>query len=151
MVDLGFLLITFFIFTTTMSTPHVTIMRMPADGPPTNVGMSAALTIIPLADNKIFYYSGDLATALHDGSYGTTGYRLNGGIGDIIREKQLAMDRFFKGGRKELMLLIKPTADASYSNVVSLLDETLINRVSRYALVELSKEELNASKNGKIL
>jgi hypothetical protein len=141
MVDLGFLLITFFVLTTTWSKPHVTKLYMPADGPSGEVGNNAALTIIPLAGNKLFYYHGDLAEALRQGSFGTTGYGLNGGIGDIIRQKQAAMDRSYKGGRKELMLLIKPSPEASYGNIVSLLDETLINNVKRYALVPLPPDE----------
>ena|ERR1700754_2174580 len=141
MVDLGFLLITFFVLTTTWSKAHVTKLNMPADGPASTIGNNAALTIIPIGGNKVFYYHGELADALRKNSYGTTGYGLNGGIGDIIREKQIAMDHNYKGGRKELMLLIKPSPDASYGNVVSLLDETLINAVTRYALVDLTPEE----------
>jgi hypothetical protein len=75
------------------------------------------------------------------GSFGITGYSMNTGIGDIIREKQLAMDRSYKGGRKELMLIIKASPAARYKNVVNLLDETLINQVGRYALVDISPEE----------
>jgi hypothetical protein len=141
MVDLGFLLITFFVLTTTWSKAHVTKLNMPADGPPSKAGNSAVLTIIPLDKNKLFYYHGELTEALRQGSYGTTGYGLNGGIGDIIRDKQIAMDHNYKGGRKEMVLLIKPSPEASYGNVVSLLDETLINAVSRYAIVDLTKEE----------
>jgi hypothetical protein len=141
MVDLGFLLITFFILTTTWSKAHVTKLNMPADGPASKVGNNAALTIVPIGGNRVFYYHGELADALLKGSYGTTGYGLNGGIGDIIREKQIAMDHSYKGGRKELMLLIKPSPEASYGNVVRLLDETTINAVSRYALVDLTMEE----------
>lgn len=146
MVDLGFLLITFFVLTTTWSRAHVTKLNMPAEGPASTIGNSAVLTIIPLDKNKLFYYHGELTEALRQGSYGTTGYGLNGGIGDIIREKQLAMDHSFKGGRKELMLLIKPSPEASYGNVVSLLDETLINAVTRYALMALTPEDLIATK-----
>jgi biopolymer transport protein ExbD len=138
MVDLGFLLITFFVLTTTWSKPHVTKLFMPADGEGTKIGNDAALTIVPIAGNKVFYFHGDLDAALRSGAYGTTGY---GGIGDIVRQKQAAMDRSYKGGRKELMLLIKPSAEASYGNLVSLLDETLINQVSKYALVDLKPEE----------
>jgi hypothetical protein len=54
------------------------------------------------------------------------------------------MDRSYKGGRKELMLLIKPTPGSSYKNVVSLLDEALIHDVKRYALLDPSKDEQNA-------
>jgi hypothetical protein len=146
MVDLGFLLITFFVLTTTWSKPHVTKLRMPADGPPSKSGENATLTVIPGAGNKVFYFHGDLDAALRNGAYGTTGYGLNGGIGDIIRQKQAAMDQSYKGGRKELMLLIKPTTEASYGNVVALLDETLINQVGRYALVDLKPEDLMAAK-----
>lgn len=148
MVDLGFLLITFFILTTTWSQPHVTKLNLPADGSGTEVGENAALSIVPLADNKIFYYHGDLSAALREGNFGITGYGLNGGIGDIIRQKQAAMDRSYKGGRKELTLLIKPSADANYGNVVSVLDETLINQVGRYAFVDVTPEDLTAAKNG---
>ncbi len=69
-----------------------------------------------------------------------------GGIGDIIRQKQLALDRSFKGGRKEMMLMIKPAAASSYQNVVSLLDEALINDVKRYALMDLPADELASLK-----
>jgi hypothetical protein len=114
---------------------------MPADGPPSEAGNSAALTIVPIDRNKVFYYHGELSDALRKGSYGTTGYGLNGGIGDIIREKQIAMDHSYNGGRKEMVLLIKPSPEARYGNVVSLLDETTINDVKRYALMNLTPEE----------
>src|ERR1700754_4035411 len=85
MVDLGFLLITFFVLTTSMTQPHVTKLIMPANGDSSKLGMDAALTIVPVAGNKLFYYNGDLVAALRNGQFGTTGYGLNGGIGDIIR------------------------------------------------------------------
>ena len=99
MVDLGFLLITFFMVSTTWSKPKASILRMPADGPPTTLGQNAALTLVALKENKIFYYNGDLDQSLKEGSYGVTGYRQNEGIGDVIRRKQQAMDRSYKGGR----------------------------------------------------
>jgi hypothetical protein len=141
MVDLGFLLITFFIVTTTWSRPKATELKMPADGEPTSLGKDAALTILAGNNNKVFYYQGNWQDALREGSYGITGYTLTGGIGDIIRYKQQAMDRSYPGGRKEMMVLIKPAMDASYKNVVGLLDEMLINRVSRYALLDMTAEE----------
>lgn len=168
MVDLGFLLITFFILTTTWSQPHATHLNMPAKGDSSKLGNNAALTLVALSDNKVFYYQGDLNDAMQGGHFGLTGY---GGIGDIIREKQEAMDRSsmghalssnmshahttsdvrpsargtvfpFGGGRKELMLLIKLTPEANYGNLVQLLDETLINQVGRYALEDLSEGEI---------
>jgi biopolymer transport protein ExbD len=141
MVDLGFLLITFFMVSTSWTKPKAATLRMPADGPPTTYGNNAVLTLVALNDNKIFYYNGELDQSLKEGSYGVTGYRQREGIGDIIRQKQLAMDRTYKGGRKELMLLIKPSPGSDYQNVVSLLDEALINDIKRYALIDLPAAE----------
>ncbi|HVU53959.1 MAG TPA: biopolymer transporter ExbD [Puia sp.] len=144
MVDLGFLLITFFMVSTVWSKPHASILRMPADGDPTVLGSNAALTLVALEDDKVFYYNGELSQSLKEGSYGITGYGQHNGIGDIIRNKQLAMDKTYKGGRKEMMLLIKPTPGSNYKNVVGLLDEALINDVKRYALLDPSKDDQTA-------
>src|SRR6185312_9616448 len=64
MVDLGFLLITFFIFTTTMSTPNTMKLTMPKEEKnkedQTEVKESGALTILLGKDNEVFYYEGQL-------------------------------------------------------------------------------------------
>ncbi|MES1160306.1 MAG: hypothetical protein ABUM51_06105, partial [Bacteroidota bacterium] len=112
-----------------------------ANGPSSTLGQNAALTLVALKDNKIFYYNGDLDQSLKDGSYGVTDYRQQEGIGDVIRRKQQALDRSYKGGRKELMLLIKPSPGSDYQNVVALLDEALINDIKRYALMDLPAAE----------
>ncbi|HEY0751115.1 MAG TPA: hypothetical protein VGD26_08165 [Chitinophagaceae bacterium] len=44
------------------------------------------------------------------------------------------------------MLLIKPTQYATYQNLVSALDEVLINDIKKYAIMEVSTEEENYSK-----
>src|SRR5881275_895407 len=64
MVDLGFLLITFFIFTTTMGTPSTLPLMMPKDQQDpkdlTEVKESGALTIMLGKDNHVYYYEGQL-------------------------------------------------------------------------------------------
>lgn len=144
MVDLGFLLITFFIVTTSLSKPKAMNLIMPSDKPvanPPTLGNSTALTLIPFGDNKVFFYHGMLSHALQSGSYGITSFSLSGGIGDIIRQKQLSLDRNASLKREDLMLLIKPASSASYQTLVNALDEIAINVVNKYALLDISTEE----------
>ncbi|MES1224693.1 MAG: biopolymer transporter ExbD, partial [Bacteroidota bacterium] len=150
MVDLGFLLITFFFVATNLSKPKAMNFNLPADGDSTQLGNNAALTVLAGKDNKLFYYHGTLDESLQKGLFGETNYSESNGIGEIIREKQIAMDKSYKGGRKEMMLLIKPSADASYENIVQLLDETLINGVGRYAIVDITDDEKKLMKEKKI-
>jgi biopolymer transport protein ExbD len=140
MVDLGFLLITFFFVTTTWAKPRAMTFNLPANGPSSLVGKNAALSVLACSDNKLFYYHGDLDEALKAGAYGITGYGASG-LRTIIRNKQEAMDRSYKGGRREMNLLIKATREASVQNIVSLLDEMRISEVGKYAFVDLSAEE----------
>jgi biopolymer transport protein ExbD len=143
MVDLGFLLITFFIFTTTMSDPKVTKLIMPNDSVRDNnmpVGQSAALTVIPLANNKVFYYKGELSDALKANTWGITTFATNG-LGQIVRNQQAFLDKMGAGKRKDLMLMIKPSAESNYENVVNVLDEVMINDVKHYAIMDLTASE----------
>ncbi|MDE3247517.1 MAG: biopolymer transporter ExbD [Bacteroidota bacterium] len=138
MVDLGFLLITFFVFTTSMAKPKALGLNLPA--PSTNytpTGETATLTIFPMANNKMFYYHGELNKAVENHLYGITNYDYDKGLGSIIRVKQEALDRSEgKYTRKDFTLVIKPLPEASYQNVVDILDETLINKVGHYFFVD---------------
>jgi len=149
MVDLGFLLITFFVLTTALSTPSVTELYMPKDpvydpDPPKLIN-DLALTIVLDKDNKIYYYRGRLADAIKTNQIFQTGYSTYDGIGKIIRQQQKDIDasRKFKEGRNGMMILIKPTPASVYKNVVDALDEIMINDVKKYAIVEPAAEEVN--------
>src|SRR5215210_5252552 len=87
MVDLGFLLITFFIFTATMSTPNTMRLIMPKDEKnpedQTEVKESGALTILMGKGNGVYYYEGQLKP---DGSnFMSTNYAE---IRNIIQKKR---------------------------------------------------------------
>src|ERR1700754_439199 len=63
MVDLGFLLITFFIFTATMSSPTTMDLNMPKESDQkdeTKIKQSGALTILLGKNDQVFYYEGEL-------------------------------------------------------------------------------------------
>jgi biopolymer transport protein ExbD len=140
MVDLGFLLITFFVFTTEMSKPAAMKLYMPHDGIPTPMPASKSLTILLNGSNKLFYYFGDEETAMKDKRLSQTSYDELTGLGKVIRQKQMELEKNAVD-RKELIILIKPTIESSYKNLVATLDEMLINDVSRYAITDPDKEE----------
>ena len=147
MVDLGFLLITFFVFTTTMSTPKATDLFMPKDDTthPQPLPNSLALSLLLDNNNKVYYYNGDFKEAVNANKIFETNYSTYGGIGKIIRQKQKDIDASgkFADGRKGLMLLIKPTSGSVYKNVIDALDEAVINDVRKYAIVEPANEEIS--------
>lgn len=140
MVDLGFLLITFFIFTTEISKPGSTSLYMPHKGDSTNLPASKSLTILLSNDDKVFYYYGTEEGAIKNKQiYPATFNEING-VGNIIRQAQIELEKR-KIDRKELIVLIKPGKQCSYKNVVAALDEMLINNVTRYAIIDQETEE----------
>ena len=143
MVDLGFLLITFFIFTTTMSNPSVMKLFMPVDkGDPMALGKSKVLTVLLGHSNKVYAYEGKFEEAVKEGKIITTSYDEGDGIGNLIRQKQKQLQQTDKkDGRNGLVFLIKPTAQSSYKNVIDALDETMINDVKKYMVLDASAEE----------
>ena len=147
MVDLGFLLITFFIFTTTMSTPSTMRLFMPKDEKDpkdlTEVKESGALTIMLGKNNGIYYYEGQIKP---DGSnFQSSTYK---DIRDvIIKKKHDVMEMGRRLGYpkdtldKDLVVVIKPNKEATYKNTVDILDEMTINQVHRFALVDITDDE----------
>lgn len=150
MVDLGFLLITFFIFTTTMSTPNTTRLIMPKDekdpDKQTEVKQSGALTIMMGKDNNLYYYEGQLEG---DGSnFKSSTYKE---IRDVIQKKKKdvmargkALGQHPDSTDKDLVIVIKPNADATYKNTVDILDEMTINNIQRFALIDIGDAEKQA-------
>ena len=144
MVDLGFLLITFFIFTTTMSQPTAMRLFLPKDTDKkeeqNKIKESGALTIMLSKDNNVFYYEGAL---LPDGSnFKSTNFKE---VRDIIINKKKSTNP------DDFVVVIKPGDESTYKNTVDLLDEMTINDVKRYAMVDLfdiEKELIKATETG---
>lgn len=154
MVDLGFLLITFFIYTSTMSEPATTDLFMPKDGPPITTAASGAFTILVGDNGAVAYYEETLkpdASNLHRGSL--TELR-----SALIRKKKEVMAAYIPDAaceakaaaekrspddcrQSKLMVLIKPGKNANYKTIVNVLDEMTINRIGRYALITPTADE----------
>ena len=138
MVDLGFLLITFFIFTSSMTETKAMKLFMPTDGGGSKIGQTTVLTALLGGDHKLYLYEGDWKSAVNANKVAKTSYHTYTGAGRLIRAKQKALGH----RREELMLLIKPTEGATYQNIVNILDEVKINGLKKYAIVEPTAEEI---------
>lgn len=142
MVDLGFLLVTFFMLTTTFSKPQTMEINMPVkpkgevkEEEQNMLKASKAFNILIGGDNKLYWYRGlpqEPIEPLSETNYSADGIR------KVLLEKnnQIA----------DMVVLIKPTVESNYKNVVDILDEMNICNVKRYALVDITSADLDAIK-----
>jgi biopolymer transport protein ExbD len=152
MVDLGFLLITFFVITMEMNKPATLALNMPVDGPPSDLGESDALTVLLDKDNTIYYYHGQWEAAMKKNEIYETNFSAKEGLRKVIQEKQRKLDvANAKEGRNALMLLIKPGEAAVYKNVIDMLDEALIGSIKKYTVLKPDNNEVKylATRMGK--
>jgi len=140
MVDLGFLLITFFMFTTTFSKPNVMDLGLPAKPkenqkpPDTEIKLSNSLSLIIGKDNKIFYHQQD-QQGLNDQTLVETNFDREGITKVIEQAKARAADK------DKFTVIIKPTDDAVYKNFVDILDEMAITKNERYGVTDIKPWE----------
>jgi biopolymer transport protein ExbD len=140
MVDLGFLLISFFVITTELSRPKAMDLYMPHEGPPTDAALSKTITFLTGAGNKLCYYYGEEKDAGIKNPFIQTSWNEKNGAGKIIEQKQLQLDKT-EGGRNEMVVIIKPGKESTYKNIVDILDEMTIHGVTRYAVVRPGDKE----------
>jgi biopolymer transport protein ExbD len=172
MVDLAFLLLTFFVLTATFSKPKSMELTFPAPTPPDvkPQEIKKGITFLLTKDDRIFYYEGQFRQADDDKGKKTTLSELDFSQGslhkylleknkemqDKIRaldgqheKKQLAdttfkrMVREVKADKNSYTYLIKADDQATYKNVIDLIDELNINVVGKYVMVDLMKPELD--------
>lgn len=141
MVDLGFLLISFFVMTAEMSKPSAMNLIMPKDHAqnPNQLGESYALNIL-LGEKQHYYYFGSWEKAFSENRVqpvSLAGLRL------VIRERQQLLDDSIRypEGRKGLMMLVKPSPVSSYNSLVDVLDEAIIHAVEKYAVIRMDAAE----------
>jgi biopolymer transport protein ExbD len=136
MVDLAFLLLTFFMLTTTFARPYTMELTMPVKkGPDTAVKESGAVTILLGKGHQVHYYFG-MNTASSAAKLRTTSFAANG-IRQVLRERQR---------QGPITVLIKATAESKYQDLISILDEMNQTHQTRYALVKVAPEDLTLLK-----
>ena len=163
MVDMLMLLITFFMLCTTLSKPSSMQISMPADEQNQNekdqkaAKQSATVTLYLAADNKIYHGEGIPKYSdpnwIKETTWGDTGLR------DVLRnhiteERVKPVVEIFKqrmsdiksGNLKNkkitpLTIIIKPTDNATYRNVIDALDEMQILNIGIYVIDKINDQD----------
>lgn len=169
MVDLGFLLITFFMLATTLSKPQTMEVALPSkekvsEVDQTKIKASRAVTILLGKDNKVYYYEGtrenDIDPVLVPTDFSPKGIRQflirkNYDVMVKVRElkaekdaKKLSEKEFEKrkeeiiGDKKAPIVIIKGTKESSYKSLIDVLDEMAICNIGRYAIIDIAPFDL---------
>ncbi len=136
MVDLGFILISFFLFTTTLSSPTAMKLVMPDQTarPDDSVQVRARTTLT--------LYPGTGSIRFEEGKPGTHP------MGQVFLDKKPllrdALLRFKDGLQREggsvlaqdMTVIIKPASDVQYGQLIGVLDEMAINDIRKYVMVD---------------
>lgn len=127
MVDVAFLLLTFFILTTSLATPKVMELNKPPEGGTTEINCKKMMVIYLGAQDKLHYVAGcDQDNVI------TTDYSKSGIRKDLFQEME---------SKTDLIITIKPSPECTYGNVVDLLDEIKIVGAPKYALANWSDSD----------
>lgn len=139
MVDLAFLLITFFMLTTSLTKPKIMPVAMPSDGPPGAVSDKATITFCLGKNNKVLWYQGMAEHPLTPPALIS--------YGKDMRAVILAMTKqVFASTGKRLMVLVKPADHSIYTNLVDTFDELNITQVPSYAIAKISTKDIDLLK-----
>jgi biopolymer transport protein ExbD len=131
MVDLAFLLLTFFMLTTQLLDPFVMEVKMPEKpdpkDPPFTVSDKQVITLVLGENDKIYWYQG-----VNDPEVHTTNYSADG-VRKLLLQKNAEI--------KNMYILIKPSAQSRYKNIVDIFDEISITEMKNYALVKITADD----------
>ena len=165
MVDLGFLLITFFMLATSLIKPQTMEITMPSDKKvleedKTVAKASQAISIILGKDDIVYYYFGKTEGAkLLKTNYAPDGlrkillaknYDVAKQVEDLKNEKnrtRMKEEDFQKrisairANKNAPVVRIMATDDSNYKNLVDALDEMNICSISRYAIVDFDEPD----------
>jgi biopolymer transport protein ExbD len=129
-VDLAFLLLTFFMLATTFIKPQVMELILPEDTKGESqpkVNEKKVLNIILSGENKIYWFIGLTAPQVYETDYTSKGIR------KVMQEQNALIDK--------MIILIKPDENSTYENLVDILDEIEITGMTRFALVDMTPED----------
>lgn len=139
MVDLAFLLITFFILTTTLQKFKAMDVAMPV-GKSEPTPASRSLTICLGKNNQVMYYLGELTKPIIEPT--TTNFSATGLRRALIETGKMIREKY----HKNMIVLVKPSDHAIYSSLVNTLDELNITQSPIYSIGDITKPDVEALK-----
>lgn len=140
MVDLGFLLIAFFVFTTTIQQSTSMKLALPDDTKPAPLSLipeNKTLNILLGANKEVHVYNGTQLNNKRNIGSSTTALR------NAILEKKAAIRKAY-GTDADMVVLIKPTPVSTYADIIHALDEMLICNIKTYVLTDPGAAELKS-------
>lgn len=153
MVDLGLLLITFFMFTTTMAKPKAMQLELPYEDEnmtkeeQSKIKDSEALTLILGADHKIYYYEGMVTDPSIKPEVLVTTFADNQGLRDVIIQKKKKVESLKASGVLEAddkaTIVIKPSDEANTDDVIKAIDEMTINNIQVFAVTDITDVDIS--------
>jgi biopolymer transport protein ExbD len=147
MVDLAFLLITFFMLTTTLAKPQAMDLAMPdkdkIDQQELTVADNRTMTILLGDNNRLEWYMGLVDKPLTPPQVDNYG---RNGIRKALIENAKKVIAATGDPEKGLIVLIKPSDQSNYRNFVDILDEMKVSNINRYAIVEISDPDIELLK-----
>jgi len=157
MVDLAFLLITFFMLTTTLSKPKAMQLNMPKktenEKDKQEVGECQVLNILIDTLDHVWYYEGLQVAGLQQTTFAPDAK--DGGVRkvvlDMMKKVPNACPLTSKGAKRDAIILIKMLKGARYKNMVDILDEMDITGCKIYAIQEPDPIEIEAIGNGGVV
>ena len=147
MVDLAFLLITFFMLTTSLAKQKAMDVNMPVGENPATVPDNRSLTICLGSNNQVVWYRGILNNPFEKPTKAS--YSKNG-IREILNLQSKKVVALTKDVKKDMIVLIKPSDKSNYKNLVDILDEMAISHVKQYAIGDILPEEIDVLKKEKL-
>lgn len=144
MVDLAFLLITFFMLTTSLNKPQSMDLGMPEKDikdppPPVLVDENRTMTILLGENDKLKNYMGLIENPIEAPKFVTYGKE---GIRKDLLSRSKSIPLVTGDPKKGLIVIIKPGKKSTYKNLVDILDEMAICKVLTYAIVDITPAEV---------
>ncbi|MFZ4262625.1 ExbD/TolR family protein [Sphingobacterium sp. HJSM2_6] len=141
MVDLAFLLITFFMLTTSLSKPQVMDIAMPdkdrtQEDSKIKIADQRTVSLVLGSDDNILWYHGQVTKPIMEPEI--TDYSKDG-----IRKILLQMkDKI----AQDMIVIIRPSNDSNHENLINILDEMNVLAIKKYMIAKIQEGDIDLLK-----